>query len=211
MAISELYLIRHGESEMNTNAHLIGGRSNETPLTARGVEQARLLGKYFLENSIIPTHVFASPALRTLQTADNTLSAMNIDIKPIVVDEIQEMDQGDYVGRLRTEVYTPDILLEIDKQGKDFKLPGGESMNDVGNRMLKWVELNVPISRGIEVERTFVFSHGVAIRTLAATLHDWSRAKTFESVTENTSFTLFVNQDDGWYLQALGSTPHLNE
>lgn len=211
MAINELYLIRHGESEMNTNAHLIGGRSNETPLTAKGVDQARLLGKYFLENSIMPTHVFSSPALRTLQTANNTLSAMNIDIKPIVADEIQEMDQGDYVGRLRTEVYTPEVLLEIDRQGKDFKLPGGESMNDVGSRMLQWVERNVPVSRGTEVERTFVFGHGVAIRTLAATLHDWSRAKTFESVTGNTSFTLFINQNDEWHLQSLGSTPHFNE
>lgn len=212
MAKSELYLIRHGESEMNTNTHLIGGRSNETPLTARGIEQARLLGKYFRENGIIPTHVFTSPALRTLQTADTTLSAMNINIKPTIANEIQEMDQGDYVGRLRSEVYTPEVLLKIDKQGKNFKLPGGESMNDVGKRMLQWVELNVPVATAAEVEHTtFVFGHGIAIRTLAATLHDWSRAKTYEAVTENTSFTLFISQNDGWHLQALGSTPHLNE
>lgn len=31
----ELYLIRHAETVMNTNPHLVGGRSNETPLTPK--------------------------------------------------------------------------------------------------------------------------------------------------------------------------------
>jgi probable phosphoglycerate mutase len=211
MTTSELYLIRHGESEMNTNPHVIGGRSNETPLTERGVEQARLLGKYFLENNIIPTHVFASPAIRTIQTAKNTLEAMQLNIEPVIADDIQEMDQGSNVGRLRTEVYTPEVLLEIDVQGKDFKLPGGESMNDVGARMLNWVEQNVPASTNSEIDRTFVFGHGVAIKTLASTLHDWSRQETYESVTDNTSFTVFHYEEDRWQLQTLGSTPHLNK
>jgi broad specificity phosphatase PhoE len=196
---------------MNTNPHIIGGRSNETPLTKRGVEQARLLGKYFLENNIIPTRIFTSPAIRTIQTAENTLAAMGLNIEPTIANDIQEMDQGNSVGRLRTEVYTPDVLLEIDTQGKDFELPGGESMNDVGARMLQWVEQNVPVNTNSEIDRTFVFGHGVAIKSLASTLHDWSRLKTYESVTDNTSFTLFHHEDDHWQLQTLGSTPHLNK
>lgn len=211
MARSELYLIRHGESEMNTTAHLIGGRSNETPLTQRGVEQARQLGMYFLANNIIPSHIFTSPAVRTIQTAESTLTAMNLAATPIVADEIQEMDQGDYVGRLRTDVYTPEVLREIDQQGKDFKLPGGESMNDVGERMLRWVDSNVPVGTDSEPKRTFVFGHGVAIRTLTSKIHDWDHAKTFGSITENTSFTVFLHQDNHWQLETLGATPHLEK
>lgn len=209
MTDSILYLIRHGESEMNKNAHLIGGRSNDTPLTAHGIEQARLLGKYFRENNIIPSRVFTSPALRTIQTAEHVLAAMDLAIKPVIADEIQEMDQGEYVGMLRSEVYTPRILRDIDRQGKDFKLPGGESMNDVGERMLRWVEQYVPVGTGSRPECTFVFGHGVAIRTLASTLHDWSHAQTFKSVTDNTSFSLFLHEDSRWQLETLGATPHL--
>jgi len=208
---TELYLIRHGESQMNVNSHLVGGRSNETPLTKHGVRQAQLLGEYFLANNILPTQVFASPAVRTRETAMHTLAAMDFTIEPIIATEIQEMDQGDYVGRLRSEVYTPEILSEIDRQGKAFKAPGGESMNDVGRRMLQWVETNIPLAPQSEIERVFVFGHGVAIRTLVATIHDWSRAKTFEAVTDNTSFTLLSNKTQHWQLEYLGATPHLGQ
>lgn len=207
MASAELYLIRHGESEMNTSAHLIGGRSNETPLTTKGIEQASLLGQYLLRNNIMPDHVFASPALRTVQTARYALDAMNLDIQPTIVDEIQEMDQGDYVGRQRAEVYTPETLKQIEKHGKDFKLPGGESMNDTGNRMLEWLNRHVPTN---DDERTFVFGHGMAIRTLASTIHDWSHTETYQSVTDNTSLSLFVHDGNKWQLHTLGATPHFD-
>lgn len=209
MANSELYLIRHGESD-NISSDLIDGRNNEAPLTKRGVEQSRLLGKYFLENNIIPTRVFASPAIRTVQTANITLAAMNLGIEPTIAQEIQEMDQGCYVGRLRSEVYTLEVLAEIDRQGKDFKLPNGESINDVGARMHQWVEANIPNHTGPNIERIFVFGHGGAIKALASTIYNWSRVRTFESVTDNTSFTLFLNQDNRWLLQVLGATPHLD-
>ena len=135
---------------------------------------------------------------------------MHLDIQPTIANEIQEMDQGNYVGKPRAEVYTPDLILEIEKQGKDFKLPGGESMNDVGRRMLQWVDLNVPVGTNSEIERTFVFGHGMAIRSLASTIQGWSRDETFKSVTDNTSLTLFSNHDNQWQLQALGATPHLD-
>ena len=41
----DLYFIRHAESLMNNKGHLIGGRSNETPLSERGIYQANLLGQ----------------------------------------------------------------------------------------------------------------------------------------------------------------------
>lgn len=205
--MSELYLIRHGESEMNTNAHLVGGRSNETPLTQRGVRQAQLLGSYLLEQGIIPTDVFASPAIRTMDTARHTLAAMGLDIEPTIAYEIQEMDQGDYVGRPRLEVYTPEVLAEIKRQGKDFKLEGGESMNGVGQRMYDWVEQTVSTEDG---RRTVVFGHGLAIRTLVSMLHDWSHAETLASETGNTSITTLDYRDAAWGLRDLGTTPHLS-
>lgn len=206
----ELYLIRHGESQMNTQGHLVGGRSNETPLTNLGLAQATRLGEYFLAHAIIPDHVFASPAVRTLQTSCNTLAALKLNREPTIADEIQEMDQGEYVGRERTTVYTPAVLQAIQEQGKDFKLPGGESMNGVGSRMLRWIETTVAVDDASD-SRTFVFGHGLAIRSLVSVLENWSHRETFESVTDNTSVTLLVHQDDNWNVQYIGETPHLDE
>lgn len=194
---------------MNVNRHLIGGRSNETPLTEKGVEQARSLAAYFLAQGIMPDRIFASPALRTLATADAVTQGMNLSTPVLIADEIQEMDQGQYVGLPRVEVYTEEVLDEIEKQGKNFKLPGGESMNDVGERMLRWVNTQVLVEQTRNVDRTFVFGHGIAIRSLASYIEGWSHKVTYDSVTENTSLTLFSNEGDGWKLEQLGATPHL--
>ncbi len=200
-----LYLIRHAESVMNTNNHLVGGRSNETPLTERGMGQARQLGAYLLEHEIAPTGVFTSPAVRTKSTAATALEVMGLDVRQIVADEIQELEQGEWVGRERSEVYTDEVMQQIALLGKDFKAPGGESMNDVGQRMHNWVSTTfVEPSNKDRSEDFLVFSHGLAIRCLASYLHNWCHRMTYVSVTENASATLFTGAAESWQLEYLG-------
>lgn len=198
---------------MNTSPHLIGGRSHETPLTERGVEQARLLGKYFLMHNILPNRLFTSPAVRAVQTAQYTSKALGIEMDIHPSDELQEMSQGNFVGRIRTEIYTDELENEILRLGKDFKLPGGESMNEVGDRMFGWVESSIPIITKDEVDRTFVFSHGVAISSLISRLHNWSQRETFESVkkNKNTAFTILTTRHGRWQMDEFASIPHLKD
>lgn len=204
----ELYFIRHGESQMNVTTHLIGGRSNHTPLTTKGVNQAQLLGNYFLKENIFPDRVFVSPAVRTLQTCQYALEPLGLDIEPIVSEEIQELDQGSYAGKERTSVYTAEVIERIKLQGKDFKLPGGESLNDVSFRMNGWLQT---ISSNTDVERTFVFGHGLAIRSLVASIYDWSHKQILETIIPNTSLTLLVRNEGNWELEFVGKVPHLEE
>lgn len=201
-------MFRHGESVMNTQLHLIGGRSNETPLTETGILQSKRLGAFLLENGIFPDYVHASPAVRTLETARYSLQAMGVEIEPVINDGIQELDQGKWVGRERIEIYTDDMLAEIKRLGKDFKGDGGESMNDVGERMLSRLlgqfEGYIPLKKP---ERHFVYTHGVAIRCLVSKILDWSQKQTYETQTDNTSMTLMVRRGGQWALEYLGKMP----
>lgn len=200
---TKLYLIRHAESVMNTQAHLIGGRSNETPLTGRGVAQALKLGSYLIKRNIRPDIIYASPAVRTLETAEFSLRTMGINKKPIIHDELQELDQGKWVGLHREEVYTEEILADIERLGKDFKGDGGESMNDVGNRMFDWAtEICPPDST--EPTTIFAYTHGLAIRCLASRIQNWSQRQTYITETPNASISLFVFRDGEWNLNYLG-------
>lgn len=187
MGHPELYLIRHAETVMNTNPHLIGGRSNETPLTERGIEQAKRLGRAMLSKQIIPHKVFASPALRTIDTARYSLAEMSLDIEPIVEEAIQELGQGIWEGRPRIDAYTDSVLEDIARLGKDFKLERGESMNDVGHRMHKWISetFAAPNVDGV-ADRYFVYTHGGAIKYLASHILDWSHQQTYEAEIDNT-------------------------
>lgn len=58
----DIYLIRHAESEMNNNRHLIGGRSNYTQLSQRGIHQANLLGQRLKQSGIVFDNIYSSSA-----------------------------------------------------------------------------------------------------------------------------------------------------
>lgn len=77
-----LYVIRHGESAENTGESFSG----DSPLTERGREQARRTGRWLArtaDRNPTPEVVYASPALRTLETAHAVADACGA---PLVVD-----------------------------------------------------------------------------------------------------------------------------
>lgn len=200
----DLYVIRHAESAANASgSHLIGGRSNETPLTEKGVEQAKQLGRYLLAKGVKPDFIYASPAIRTLETAQHALAEMSITSEVLIEDGLQELDQGRWVGQNRKDTYTDEVLAQIAVLGKGFKSDGGESMNEVGERML--MAISTIADRHAAEAGTVtgvVFTHGVAIRCLASTIHDWSHKQTYETETPNASVSLFTRSVNGWRLQS---------
>ena len=205
----ELFIFRHGESEWNAGnikgPHVIGGRSNETPLSEIGEEQSKSLGRYLLRENLIPDQVYSSPAVRALSTCQLTLAELGLDIEIKVDDALQELDQGEWVGQTREEVYTEAVLTDMSQLDKDFRPPGGESIREVGIRKYNWAEtkfadIAIP-------QRVFVFGHGMATRSLAAHLHGWSREKTVSGITDNTSMSLFKRNGSEWGLVYLGRMP----
>ena len=197
-----LYLIRHAESALNVTPHLVGGRSNEAHLTDEGVLQATRLGEFLLNERIEPISVYSSPARRTLETAHHTLDAMKLKMTIITDDPLQELDQGEFVGLDRSAVYTSEVLQEIAVKGKDFKAPGGESMNEAGARMKDWAD-SLPVTNGV----IFGFAHGVAIRCFISTLENWTHAQTNESYLANTSITRLDRVNGAWHLTYFGKDP----
>ena len=202
-----VYLIRHAESKLNRTPQYINGRSNETPLTPQGIVQACKLGKFLLENDIVPTSIFSSPAERSKQTGRCCLEAMGIEDDLVICDSLQELDQGEWTGLVRREVYTPEVNAEIKRLGKQFKAPGGESMHEVGVRMLGWAQTtyrNVPANG---IEQGLVFTHGVASRCAAGELLGWDQKQIYTAETPNTSITKLVKHDSGWEAAYVGLDP----
>lgn len=193
---------------MNVNPHLVGGRSNHSPLTPLGVQQAKRLGQIMGSKNIIPEKVFASPAKRTIDTAQYSLAEMGINPDVLIQDELQELGQGPAEGKPRDEIYTDSIRADIDRLGKDFKLVGGESMNDVGLRMNAWItETFTPPSEGESPARHFVYTHGGAIRYLASHLLGWPHPQTYATFIDNASVSLFTCENGVWQVVYLSRDP----
>lgn len=200
----QLYLIRHAESAKNLERHLIGGRSNETPLTPTGVAQARICGGYLLSRAVEPDEIHASPAVRTLATAEGVLDAMGLRHMPIRVDDrLQELSQGECEGMLRDDVYTPEVLAQIDRQQMSFRLRGGESMNDVAERMRDWLVEWTDRHRQGPPTTALIFTHGLAKRCLLGLMLGWDHGTIYRTEIPNASVTELVYGARGWEIGAI--------
>ena len=87
-----IYIIRHGQTEMN-NVKALQGRSDH-PLNETGVKQAEDTAKLLAEQGIKFDYVFTSPLIRAVQTA-KLISPEN---EPVVDERLIEMDYGKYEG-----------------------------------------------------------------------------------------------------------------
>src|SRR3989338_7090495 len=140
----DLYLFRHAESQSNINQHLIGGRSNHTPLSPLGGLQALWLGERLRNEEVIFDQVYSSTAIRTRQTANIVCEKIGYPLEHILYSEkLLELDQGDWQGQHRDIIYTPETVAKINKDNWNFTPPNGESQRDVEERMYSWVEENL--------------------------------------------------------------------
>ncbi|MDX6485766.1 MAG: hypothetical protein QOF43_919, partial [Gaiellaceae bacterium] len=92
-AVTTLYLVRHGESEANA-AGVFAGQT-DSPLTAKGREQAKLVAK-----ALRPVHfgrVVASTLSRTKDTAAEIAAGRGIAVETF--DGLKEIDLGAAAGK----------------------------------------------------------------------------------------------------------------
>jgi probable phosphoglycerate mutase len=156
-----LHFARHGETIANVE-HRFQGR-NDTPLTPRGRDQARIVAT-ILARSLTghpPPHFVASPLPRTRTTMEMILHALHL---PIVYDtdpRLMEIDLGDWSGLTDAEACALDPAM-WDRRVHDkwnVRVPGGgESYAMVADRISAWAR---------ELDRdTVAISHGATTRIL---------------------------------------------
>lgn len=186
MNMTEFLFVRHGETEMNLQTHIVGGRSNHTPLTERGSRQAALLGEYLRQRSIMPDVVFSSGAVRTNETARIALEYAGLSL-PIIEDErLLELGQGEYEGSLKSIAYAPENMQRYGIETMDGKFPGGESVPEVQDRKYLFLDEKHLFHPDNIV---LVFGHGLAIRSLAGKIRGFTKQQILAEKTDNASIT----------------------
>ena len=110
-----LLLVRHAESELNVLPHILGGQHNHVPLTRKGVHQATLLGHRLKFDKIDFDHVYTSTAVRAKMTAKIALETAGLKEKTNVShsETLLEQTQGEWEGKDRADVYTPEVHQEM--------------------------------------------------------------------------------------------------
>ena len=178
--MTELLLIRHGETEWNAG-EIFRGRA-DVSLNEKGVVQAKLLGEY-LKTSRLEA-VYSSPLQRAVRTAEKIAKLHSLDVRtePALID----MDYGEWQGMSLVEVRKiyKNLYIKWMKSPKNVKFPGGEDLDDVKNRTVAAIKKIVKNHKGSVV----LVSHRVVNKVLICALlgldnsHFWNISFNFISL-----------------------------
>lgn len=189
---TEIFLLRHGETEWNMAGRFQG--QLDSPLTSRGRDQAlqlgRILDQVLSDRPAPPLHV--SPLGRTLETTAIVRQCVPALSAIVVEPRLQEVSTGAWDGLTQEEIEDgwPGILDGSNHYNWYFRSPDGESMDEALRRVQAWVaELNGPV---------VAVSHGLLGRLVRGA---WLGLKVQDMLS------LPVPQDVVWHLSPAGMAP----
>lgn len=155
-----LYLIRHGITQGNLDGKYIG--QTDLALCPDGEKDIRALAG----SGVYPQveRVYSSPLKRCVETAE----IIYPDIQLTKVDEIAEMDFGEFEGKRQQELENLPEYTEWLKGGADACPPGGETFGDFSLRCISGLDIIFSDMMKKELTRAAVVTHGGVITNLLA-------------------------------------------
>jgi broad specificity phosphatase PhoE len=163
-----LIFVRHGETAYNAENRLQG--QLDTPLNARGREQARTIGGTLrrllgpeIDRLDEARAFFASPLERARKTMEIARDAMGLEPERYRLDPVlKELSFGAWEGLTWSEIEVKDAkgLRSRREDRWAFAPEGGESYAMLADRLRPWLD-------GLN-ENAFVVSHGGVARVLMA-------------------------------------------
>lgn len=126
-----LYLVRHGRADYTSRAfrETPRGPAFDPPLSAEGVEQARLLARRLLRLEPSPVAVACSPLRRALETVAPYAEAAGIEVE--VVEDLAEAHLGEWERLTFEEILATDeeVVERLRNQEAIWhRAPGGERL-----------------------------------------------------------------------------------
>ena len=192
-----LYLIRHGQTDMNIH-HMLQGRT-DTHLNEKGIRQAEMAGTFIRNNNIKPDVIMTSPLIRTIETAEHVTGLGRECFKKERL--LIEMSFGEYEGK---EVGLIDPVFEHDffHDPAHVKMPeGAESFEHLLLRAEKFMD-NMYNEFGHGDERTaFAFGHGAIIHAILAVIKN-KELKDFWSEPVHNAAVIKVSFEDRFKYKA---------
>lgn len=200
--MTTLYLVRHGETKWNREARTQG--SQDTMLTDKGINQARMVAKRLINEGI--DRIYSSDLKRAYYTAREIGERLGIAVT--ASPDFREMNFGCWEGKnieYIKENYK-DMYNQWITEPHLVSIPGGEHMDKVQQRALAGVFRIADQNPGLKV---VLVSHGITIKTIVFGLLGISLVHARNVKLDNGGITVIDFREDGNVLVTLNDTCHL--
>ena len=154
-------LIRHARHGLF--GQTIVGRTPGIGLSPEGIREAEALAERFDPSSF--QALYSSPLERARATADALAARLRLDVQ--IADELNEIDFGAWTNRTLAELHELEGWRRFNVLRSGTRIPDGETMLEVQNRMLGLIQRLCPAHPEGTVA---LISHGDVIRATLAHL-----------------------------------------
>lgn len=160
----KLYIIRHGETEMNTRGALQGW--TDGALNQSGRDLAVLTGRAM--KGIRFDGCFSSPLIRAKETVEIVLRESDNDVPVVLDDRIREISFGDRENTKLTEMGEEGVRFMQDPFQME-RFPNGESVRDVCERTQAFLR---ELAAQDDGKTYLIGTHGCAVRAMLNFLYE---------------------------------------
>lgn len=170
--MSNLILVRHGESEWNKLGLWTGW--TDIGLSEKGKEEARQAGEKLKGSPI--DFAYTSVLLRAKQTLDEIKNVLELVSLPTTENAaLNERNYGIYTGKDKWEIQKEvgDEQFQKIRRGWDVAIENGESLKDVYNRVTPYYESEI-LPKLKEGKNILISAHGNSLRALVKFLENIS-------------------------------------
>jgi probable phosphomutase (TIGR03848 family) len=150
-------LIRHGDND--SLGHKLVGWTPGIHLNARGRAQSERLAERLSRAGV--RAIYSSPLERARETAEPLARRLGIEVR--VLEEIGEIRLGEWTGRTFEELRQDPRWRQVNAFRSGARIPGGETMLEVEQRMAAALEQMRAAHPG---EVVVVVTHGDPIRAI---------------------------------------------
>lgn len=188
---SEIYLLRHGRTELNAGGQLRGRL--DVPLDEVGLAEAERLGELFASVPLVA--VWASPLQRSMATAGAVASRRGLPV--VAAPGLADRDYGEWAGRLESEV--------VGRFGSVDAAPGVEPLDAFVGRAVGALERLVDAGRAAGGP-VMAVAHDAVNRAVIAHLVPAAGAR--EQIPQPTGCWNLLRLDAGrWSAPVVGARP----
>ena len=201
MKETEIILIRHGETEWNSQQRMQGHSNSD--LSSLGQAQIQALGQWM---KYVPfDHIYSSDSLRAKQTAEAITQFSGHELK---IDlRLREKNLGVFEGLTSEEARErhPEVFRLFKTAGSKYVIDEGESTQQLQDRALEIVdEIRI---KHLE-ERVLLVTHGGFIRVVMKHSLGLSLETPTRFLIRNTGVFRLV-WEDKWIVSQMGGVSHL--
>jgi len=203
MKESEIILIRHGETEWNSQQRMQGHCNSD--LSAEGRDQIQALGKWMKNVSF--DHIYSSDSQRAQQTAKAITQYSGHKLQ--LDQRIREKNLGVFEGLTSDEARGrfPDVYHLFKTAGRNYVIDKGESTQQLLDRSLEFIE---DIRLRHPDQRVVMVTHGGVVRVLMKYTLGLSIDTPTNFLIKNTGIFRLIWKEN-WLVKQMGVVSHLEK